>query len=129
MANAPSPQRIVPLLAELGTVSGHRLVLLSVEDWGEWFDLRFARIDRDGGTTLPRRIPPPHAWGVTDGDGFVFDVEDAVGRGDRSLSIGEVRVRPGLPDHATTLRIRVEMLEGVPELVTDVEIPSRDGTG
>lgn len=123
MADAPQPNRVVPLMVELGMVAGHRFVLLSVEDWGEWFDLRFARIDSEGHQTLPRRIPPAHAWSVEDGTDRVYAVDDAVGRGDRQLSVGEVRVRPGLPDGATTLRISAEVLGNTPMLRAEAHIP------
>lgn len=124
MSEVPSPRRIVPLLTELGMVSGHRIVLLSIEAWEGWFDLRFARIDTAGDRPLPRRIPPAHAWTLTDDDDRPYTVEDAVGRGDRTLSIGEVRVTPALPDTPTRLHVEVEVLAGVPPLRAMVEIPA-----
>ncbi|MDX1620446.1 MAG: hypothetical protein R3320_05615 [Nitriliruptorales bacterium] len=123
MSTAPTPRRIVPLLTELGEVSGHRFILMSLEDWGDWCDLRFARVGIDAGTTLPRRIPPAHSWRVWTEDGDLT-VEDAVGRGDRDMSIGEVRLRPGLPHDPVRIHIEVEVLKGVEPLRTYIDVPA-----
>lgn len=126
LVDAPSPRRVVPLMTELGMVAGHRFVLLSIEDWAGWFDLRFARIDTAGNQTLPRRIPPAHAWVIDDLTDRVYTVDDAVGRGDRHLSIGEVRVVPGLPDGATSLQVEARVLGNGPALRARVDVPPAD---
>jgi hypothetical protein len=110
----PHPLRVVPLLADLGTVGGHRLVLLSLEVWNGWADLRFARIDHGAHRPLPRRVPPTDAWTVV-ADGEPVAVLDAVGRGDRAFSNGEVRLRPAPPE-GSTLTVRVEVTPGEPAL-------------
>ncbi len=108
----PAPVRVVPLMAGLGEAAGHRLVVLSLEVYDEFADLRFARIDEAGDHRLPRRIPDTDAWRITDGDGFPFRVADVAGRGDRSFSNGEVRLEPTPPVDATTLHVRVELAPG-----------------
>lgn len=125
--SAPSPRRVVPLLAEVGTVAGHRLVLLSLEVWDGWMDLRFARIDVDAERPLPRRVPPPEAWAVLGATGRVYTVEDAVGRGDRSFSNGEVRLRPAIPDTGDTLHVTATLISGVPPVSATVEVPPAGG--
>ncbi len=82
---------VVPIGVELGTAAGHRLTLLSLERWGGWADLRFARIDVAGQQRLSRRVPPKESWRVQV-DGAEVEVFDAVGRGDRWFSNGEVRI-------------------------------------
>ncbi|MDX1657710.1 MAG: hypothetical protein R3343_02715 [Nitriliruptorales bacterium] len=123
MSASPAPERVIPLLTELGVVLGHRFTLLSVESWSDWFDLRFARVDLTGERPLPRRVPPAGSWRITTGAGLELTVEDAVGRGDRHLSIGEVRVRPRLPASATELHVSVEVAAGEAPLDTRVAIP------
>jgi hypothetical protein len=91
-------------------VAGHRLVLLSLEVYDQWTDLRFARIDVEGALALPRRIPPADAWQVT-ADGVPLPIHDAVGRGDRSFSNGEVRLDP-LPIGTHQLHVSVTLLPG-----------------
>jgi hypothetical protein len=105
----PRPRRVVALDVDAGTVAGHRLWFRSIEDWGGWMDVRFARVDEEGGQPLPRRFPPPGAWQAWV-DGEELSVADAVGRGDRRFSDGELRLRPGLPDRACTLTIIAELL-------------------
>ena len=89
----PSPRGVLPLDATLGEVAGQRLVLLSVELWDGWADVRFARIDVGATRRLTRRIPPPDAWAIAV-NGRPAQVLDAVGRGDRAFSNGEVRISP-----------------------------------
>ena len=109
----PTPVRVVPLDVELGEVAGHRFWLRAVEDWGGWMDVRIARVDEQGGRPLPRRLPPPPAWRAWL-DGLPVTVVDAVGRGDRRFSDGEVRLRPGLPSDgaAHELRLAADVLDG-----------------
>lgn len=118
--DAPRPDRIVPLLVELGEAGGHRLTLLSLEVWPGFADLRFARVDVDGGAPLPRRVPPPGAWQIAC-DGSPVEVWDAVGRGDRAFSNGEVRLRPAPPPGAT-LTVTVELRPGAAALTATVTV-------
>lgn len=126
MPTPVSPHRVVPLLADLGTAGGHRLVLLSAEVYDTWTDLRFARIDVAGERPLPRRVPPVEAWQVTGPTGAVR-VLDAVGRGDRGFSNGEVRLADALPDTAHRLTVTVALAPGEPELTAEIEVPAHDG--
>lgn len=125
MLSAPTPHRIVPLLADMGTVAGHRLVLLSLEVYDGWTDLRFARIDVAAERPLPRRVPPPDAWSVQL-DGDELEVLDAVGRGDRAFSNGEVRLGTAVPDRAHVLQVDVEVLAGADPLSLEVLVPQAD---
>ena len=104
------PDRVVPLLAELGEVAGHRLTLLSLEVWPGFADLRYARVSVGAERPLPRRVPPPGAWAITV-DGTPADVWDAVGRGDRAFSNGEVRLRPA-PPPGSRVEVSVDLLPG-----------------
>lgn len=120
----PAPARllgVVALAVDLGTVAGQRIILLGVEVWHGWADLRFARIDVGADRPLPRRVPPPAAWRVA-ADGHRLEIVDAVGRGDRSFSNGEVRVRPAPPEQAR-LDVEVEVVPGQPPLVGSVALP------
>jgi hypothetical protein len=107
-------------VADLGSVAGHRLVLLSLEIYDQWADLRFARIDVEGALALPRRVPPTDAWEVT-ADGMPLTVHDAVGRGDRSFSNGEVRLDP-LPPGTHQLDVSVTLLPGHAPLTGSVAL-------
>lgn len=120
----PRPPRavsVVPLDVDLGQRGGHRLLLRSLEVWDGWADLRFARTDEGAPRPLPRRVPPAGAWSVT-ADGAPLEVLDAVGRGDREFSNGEVRLRPS-PAPGARLHVEVELLPGAPPLVGELTLP------
>ena len=110
----PMPRRVDPLLVDLGAVEGHRIVLLSLEVYDRWADLRFARIAEDPTRPLPRRVPPAEAWTVR-ADDTSLTVLDAVGRGDRDFSNGEVRISPP-PRAGAALDVAVTVLAGASPL-------------
>lgn len=112
------PDRVVPLLTDLGEVAGHRLHLLGLEVWPGFADLRFARVSEAAERPLPRRVPPPGAWRIRV-DGEPVEVWDAVGRGDRDFSNGEVRLRPA-PAPGATVEVEVDLLPGQPPLTGTV---------
>ncbi len=48
---------------------------------------------------------------------------DAVGRGDRGFSNGEVRLAGAVPDAGVTWTVTAELLAGEPPLTAEVTIP------
>jgi hypothetical protein len=114
------PRGVVPLGIDLGVVAGQRMVLLSLEVWEGWADLRFARVDVGATQRLTRRIPPADAWSIT-ADGRPLRIFDAVGRGDRTFSNGEVRLVPA-PALDAVLVVSVEVVPGEPSLTTGVTL-------
>lgn len=118
----PTPHTVLPLLHHLGDRSGHRLVLLSLEVWEGWSDLRFARIDIGADRPLKRRVPPAEAWRLhLDGEPVV--VHDAVGRGERSFSNGEVRLI-AVPQPGQRLDVEVALVAEAPVLAGSLLIPT-----
>lgn len=118
----PEPRRVVPVVADIGEQHGHRLVLLSLEVYDTWTDLRFARIDVGAPAPLPRRVPPAEAWSVSDDLGTDYTIVDAVGRGDRAFSNGEVRVVPAVPDSVGALEITVRLTRNGPPLQARIAV-------
>jgi hypothetical protein len=104
------PVAVRPLLVEAGAAAGHRVVLLSLEDWGAWADLRFARLATPGASPLTRRMPAAPDWAVWV-DGTPAEVIDVAGRGERAFSNGEVRFRPS-PRPGAQLRVRALLAPG-----------------
>ena len=96
------PVAVRPLLVDVGAANGHRLFVLSIEDWGLWADLRFARVASPGAEPLARRIPLAKDWSISI-DGTPAEVVDVAGRGDRGFSNGEVRFLPAPPPGARLL--------------------------
>lgn len=117
----PVPRGVVPLGVDLGVAHGHRLLLLSLERWEGWADLRFARVDTGTGQRLSRRVPPAEQWRVR-ADGVALEIADAVGRGDRWFSNGEVRLVPA-PAPGSDLVVEVLLAPGAPALSGVVTLP------
>jgi hypothetical protein len=115
------PVAVRPLIVELGEVVGHRLLLLSIEDWGMWADLRFARIATPGASPLARRIPLAADWQVWL-DGEPAEVVDVAGRGERVFSNGELRIRPA-PRPGSRMRLRAR-LSGEGTIDTELDVPA-----
>ncbi len=111
----------MPLEVDLGVANGHRLLLLSLERWDGWADLRFARVDTGDGQRLARRVPPAEQWRVQ-ADGVAIEVVDAVGRGDRWFSNGEARLLPA-PAPGSRLHVEVVLAPGAPVLSGEVVLP------
>lgn len=114
------PVAVRALITDVGVAAGHRLVLLSIEDWGPWADLRFGRIATPGAQPLARRIPLATDWSVSI-DGQPAEILDVAGRGDRGFSNGEVRIRPS-PQPGSRLRLRAQLAPGA-EVHVEVEVP------
>jgi hypothetical protein len=115
------PTAVRPLLFEVGEAAGHRLLLLSIEDWGPWADLRFGRLATPGAPPLARRIPLATDWQVWI-DGEPAEIVDVAGRGDRSFSNGEVRIRPA-PAPGSRLRLRAALATGA-AVETEFDVPT-----
>ena len=114
------PVAVRPLLVEVGEAAGHRLVLLSIEDWGSWADLRFGRLATPGAPPLARRIPLATDWRIWIDD-VQSEILDVAGRGDRAFSNGEVRIRP-TPGPGSTLRVRALLAPGA-AVEAEVRVP------
>ena len=115
------PRAVRPLLVEVGEAAGHRLLLLSIEDWGPWADLRFGRLATPGAPPLARRIPLATDWQVSI-DGAPAEIVDVAGRGDRGFSNGEVRIRPA-PAPGSRLRLRALLAAGA-VVETEFDVPT-----
>lgn len=114
------PVAVRALITDVGVAAGHRLVLLSIEDWGPWADLRFGRVATPGAQPLARRIPLATDWSVSI-DGQPAEILDVAGRGDRGFSNGEVRIRPS-PQPGSRLRLHAQLAPGA-EVDVEVEVP------
>ena len=119
-ADQVDPVAVRPLTLEAGRAAGHRLLLLSIEDWGSWADLRFGRLATPGAAPLARRIPLAADWQLWI-DGEAAEVLDVAGRGDRAFSNGEVRFRPA-PAAGSRMRLRAVLAPGA-AVEIDFEVP------
>jgi hypothetical protein len=117
----PELVRVVPLAREVADESGLRVVLISLEIWSGWFDLRYA--------LLPTRdAPPPQEidldWRVTDDLGTDYTLTGLAAGGGPFLRVHQLDFRPAPPTDARTLTLTVsERSEAAPILaVVEIEL-------
>ena len=116
----PELVRVVPLAREVASRSGYRLVLISLEMWSGWVDLRYALI-----AVVPLRAYPlegaTHRWRLTDDLGTTYELSGATSGAGRTVHLHQLSFQPGPPPAATSLTLTLTDEEDA-ELAT-VEVP------
>jgi hypothetical protein len=98
--------RVVPLAREVVRHRGYRLVLVSLEIWSGWIDLRYALLPEDPPTAPP--VPEVDLdWRVTDDTGTEYELAGAASSGGRLLRVHQLTFRPGLAKDAGSLTLTV----------------------
>jgi ClpA/ClpB-like protein len=122
--------RVVPLAREVVRHRGYRLVLLSLEIWSGWIDLRYALLPEEP----PAAPPMPEVdldWRVTDDAGMEYELAGAASSGGRLLRIHQVTFQPGLASDAGSLRLTVNSHQegGASLVVVEVALAADDDQG
>ena len=98
--------RVVPLAREVARHRGYRLVLVALEIWSGWIDLRYALLPEDPPTAPP--MPEVDLdWRVTDAAGMEYELAGAASSGGRLLRLHQLTFRPGLAEDAGSLTLTV----------------------
>jgi hypothetical protein len=109
--------RVVPLAREVYRGAGIRIVLISLEIWSRWLDLRYV--------LLPVEAPAaqhlvPLSWRVADNAGTAYELMGAATGGGRLIHISQLGFSPAPPEEARVLTLAVSGPEG--EDLAEVEI-------
>ena len=96
--------RVVPLAREVHREAGWRVVLISLEIWSGWLDLRFALLP---GSSSAGRQQLLVDWQVADDVGTSYEKTGLATGGGRLLLVSQVGFRPGPPEGARTLTLTV----------------------
>jgi Clp amino terminal domain, pathogenicity island component len=118
----PELARVIPIARTI-EIEGVRLVLLSLEIWSRWLDLRLAVV----GLELGRLAEPPlpyGRWGLSDDAGTAYQAVGASVSGDNRLHVYQVSFSPSPPAEATTLLLTLAA-EGRDEIQVVVELSQR----
>ena len=99
----PELVRVVPLAREVADESGLRVVLISLEIWSGWFDLRYALLPRTAAALLEVALD----WRVTDDLGTDYTLTGLAAGGGPLLYIHQLDFRPAPPEEARTLTLTV----------------------
>ena len=116
---APELVRVVPLAREVYYGPGLRIVLISLEIWSGWFDLRYAILPE---RTTERPAEVLLGWRVTDDAGTSYEQTGMAAGGSPLLRISQLGFRPAPPEGARTLTLTVVSGDRPDEPVAVVEI-------
>ena len=94
--------RVVPLAREIYRGNGLRVVLISLEVWSGWLDLRYGTLPEE--PSAPALFPGLD-WRVADDAGTDYALTGMAHGGGRLLHIIQVGFRPAPPESAKTLTL------------------------
>jgi hypothetical protein len=113
--------RVVPLAREVYRSYGYRVVLISLEVWSGWLDLRYA--------LLPADVPPGSTpgevvldWRVTDDVGTAYELCGLASSGARLLRVHQLSFMPPAPEEARRLTLTAVDADGVKLAVVEIEL-------
>jgi Clp amino terminal domain, pathogenicity island component len=119
----PDLVRVIPLAREAVSRRGYRLVLISLEIWSGWLDLRYALL-----ALVPLRGDPlegaPHRWRLTDDLGTDYELVGTTSGAGRVVHLHQLSFQPAPPPDASVLTLTLSD-EDDAELAT-AEIPLGD---
>ena len=113
--------RVVPLAREVFQGLGFRVVLISLEVWSGWLDLRYALLP-DGPPATPPMQEVALDWQLTDNTTRTYELAGAASGGGRLLRVHHLTFMPGLPEEAGTLTLTARADPDAPEPLVVVEI-------
>ena len=120
---APELVRVVPLAREIYRGSGYRIVLLSLEVWSGWLDLRYALLSA-GPPPVPVMPDAPLEWGLADDAGTTYRLAGVGTSAGQLLSVHQLSFTPGLAEGARRLTLTArDEREGAGQLaVVEIEL-------
>jgi hypothetical protein len=113
--------RVVPLAREVFHGLGFRMVLISLEVWSGWLDLRYALLP-DGPPATPPMQEVALDWQLTDSTTRTYELAGAASGGGRLLRVHHLTFMPGLSEEAGTLTLSARADPDAPEPLVVVEI-------
>jgi hypothetical protein len=121
-ARLPKLVRVVPIAREVELPEGRRLVLLSLEIWSDWVDLRFSIASSEGERRAMLKTPGSDAWTLADDLGTEYQCLGTLVSGDGLFQVHETTFAPSPPSEAGTLTLTLPAAEGRDEIQVVVEL-------
>ena len=119
----PDLVRVIPLAREAVSRRGYRLVLISMEIWSGWLDLRYALL-----ALVPMRSYPledaRHRWRLTDDVGTDYELTGTSSGAGRVVHLHQLSFQPAPPPDASVLTLTLSDEQDA-EIAT-AEIPLGD---
>ncbi len=113
--------RVVPLAREVFHGLGFRMVLISLEVWSGWLDLRYALLP-DGPSADPPMPDVALDWQLTDNATRAYELAGVASGGGRLLRVHHLSFVPGLPEDASSLTLTARADPDAPDPLVVVEI-------
>jgi Clp amino terminal domain, pathogenicity island component len=101
----PELVRVVPIGRQVELGEGLRLVLLSLEIWSGWLDLRLAAVCSAAGESASRLLASSTGWTLSDDLDTAYQPVGNSSSGDDSMSLGQVSFQPSPPSEVKTLTL------------------------
>jgi Clp amino terminal domain, pathogenicity island component len=117
--------RVVPLAREVFCGSGLRVVLVSLEIWSGWLDLRYVLLPED--PSAPLHLVDLD-WRVADDAGTAYELVGVASGGGRLMHSFQLAFQPAPPGGVRTLTLTVALGDETAEPVAVVEIELSAGT-
>jgi len=121
----PELVRVVPLAREVFRGYGYRIVLISLELWSGWLDLRYALLPDEA----PAATPMPEVdveWRVSDSAGTAHELSGVASGGGRLLRIHQLTFSPAVAEDARGLTLRAVDREGNQLVVIEIDLVAGD---
>jgi hypothetical protein len=117
----PELVRVVPVAQEVYHGDGLRVVLISLEVWSGWLDLRYAVLAESPPAAEAEVLL---AWRVTDDAGTTYENTGMATGGGRLLQVTQLGFRPAPPERARVLTLTVTSGNqlGPPLAVVEVDL-------
>ncbi len=112
VVSLPELVRVIPIGRQVELHEGLRLVLLSLEVWSAWLDLRLALVSSgDAIASMPAyeagSMASYEGWALADDRGTAYQVAGASSSGDRLMRVHQVSFSPSPPAEAKTLTLKL----------------------
>jgi hypothetical protein len=117
--------RVVPVAREVYSGDGMRVVLISLEIWSGWLDLRFAMLpDPSSGGRTQWLLD----WRVEDDAGTTYENAGMATGGGRQLHVTQLGFRPAPPEGARTLTLTLvdDDNQAAPLALVEIELAAGD---
>jgi hypothetical protein len=121
VSQPPELVRVVPIGRQVEIGEGLRLVLLSLEIWSGWLDLRLAAVCSAPGRSASQLLASYTDWQLSDDLDTDYRQIGASSSGDDQMQVGQVSFQPSPPQEAKRLTLTVAG-EAEEQLRVEVEL-------